>query len=136
MAQSRAWDVDRVSRNQPTTWSILVHWIKIERLWLNGEENGAGDRVPDGASPEIRRRCSGLPLQRREGIGELDKDVVKLTRGSGSSMKLGKTIVDGGRRRWVLELTGDGARGLETQPEAVGDAPRGSAEVIRGQFGR
>ena len=93
MAQSRTWDVDRVSRNQPTTWPILVHWIKIERLWLNGEEDGAGDRAPDGASPEVHWRHH---FRRREGVGELEQGVAELTRGLGSSMKLGRNGVDGG----------------------------------------
>ena len=93
-------------------------------------------RTPGRVSPEIRRQRTGRPLRRREGVGELEEDVAELTRGSGSSMKLGRTGVHGGRRRSLLELTGAGARGLETQPEAVKDAPRGSAEVIRGQFSR
>ena len=123
MAQSRTWDVDRVSRNQPTTWPILVHWIKIERLWLNGEEDGASDRAPNGGSSAVRRQRSGRPLRRREGIGKLEEGVAELTRGLETSGKHRRAADDGDRRGKMEVLAGDGAGGPGTQPEAVRGAP-------------
>ena len=99
--------------------------IRIKRLWLNKDNDGAGDRAPDGRSPEDRRKRSGVHPRAREKAGKDEGATAKHTRGLKTSGKHDRTNGDDDRRR---ESTGDGELGtgsFKARPNAAEYVPHG-----------
>ena len=118
--------------NQLVTWLNRVHWIQIKWLWLNGENDGAGDRAPDGASPEVHRQRSGVHPRAREKAEKGEGVTVKLTRGLKTSGEHGRTVGDDDRRR---ESTGDdelGTGSVGVRPKAAEVVPHGPVNMGEG----
>ena len=109
-----------------------MHWIKIERLWLNREKDGADDRAPDGASPEFHRQRSGVHPRAREKAGKGEGVTAKLTRGLASTEEFGKTNDDDDQRREATGLNELGTGSVGVQPKAAEVVPHGPVNMGEG----